>query len=104
MCSSDLPEQIIMGDGQLVVKLESKDKNSFTTERIQNGETIKVSGFIPKKEKVKEDINIQGRIFSMVPVVKPGNYRESVKIKAFYEYLDYTIENRDSNKKVVIRR
>lgn len=100
----EYPNQITMAEGQIVVKLESKDKSSFMSETVQNGEAIRILGYIPTKEKTKEKIRIQGRLFSNVPVIKPGEYRESVRVKAFYEYLDYSIENKNPNKKVVIRR
>ena len=100
----EYPNQITMADGQLIVKLESKDKSSFTSEVTQNGEVLRVLGYIPTKEKTKEKIRIQGRLFSTVPIVKSGEYKESVRVKAFYEYLDYSIENKNPNKKVVIRR
>ncbi len=100
----EYPNQITMADGQLIVKLESKDKSSFTSEVTQNGEVLRILGYIPTKEKTKEKIRIQGRLFSTVPIVKSGEYKESVRVKAFYEYLDYSIENKNPNKKVVIRR
>ncbi|MGL4802361.1 MAG: hypothetical protein ACRC18_08840 [Cetobacterium sp.] len=100
----EYPNQITMANGQLIVKLESKDKSNFISETTYGGEKIRVLGFIPEKEKTKEKIRIQGRLFSTVPIVKAGEYRESVRVKAFYEYLDYSIENKNSNRKVVIRR
>lgn len=98
------PNQIVMANGQLIIKLESKDKSNFVSETTQGGEKFRVLGFIPNKEKTKEKIRIQGRLFSTVPIVKAGEYKESVRVKAFYEYLDYSIENKNPNKKVVIRR
>lgn len=100
----EYPNQIVMANGQLIVKLESKDKSNFISETTQGGEKFRVLGFIPTKEKTKEKIRIQGRLFSTVPIVKAGEYKESVRVKAFYEYLDYSIENKNPNKKVVIRR
>lgn len=100
----EYPKQITMANGQLIVKLESKDKSSFMSETTQGGELIRVLGFILKKDKTKEKIYLQGRMFSTVPVVKAGEYKESVRVKAFYEYLDYSIENKNSDKRVVIRR
>lgn len=100
----EYPNQIVMANGQLIVKLESKDKSNFISEITQGGEKFRVLGFIPTKEKTKEKIRIQGRLFSTVPIVKAGEYKESVRVKAFYEYLDYSIENKNPNKKVVIRR
>lgn len=100
----EYPNQIVMANGQLIVKLESKDKSNFINETTQGGEKFRVLGFIPTKEKTKEKIRIQGRLFSTVPIVKAGEYKESVRVKAFYEYLDYSIENKNPNKKVVIRR
>lgn len=100
----EYPNQIVMANGQLIIKLESKDKSNFVSETTQGGEKFRVLGFIPNKEKTKEKIRIQGRLFSTVPIVKAGEYKESVRVKAFYEYLDYSIENKNPNKKVVIRR
>ena len=100
----EYPNQIVMANGQLIVKLESKDKSNFVSETTQGGEKFRILGFIPNKEKTKEKIRIQGRLFSTVPIVKAGEYKESVRVKAFYEYLDYSIENKNPNKKVVIRR
>lgn len=100
----EYPNQIVMANGQLIVKLESKDKSNFVSETTQGGEKFRVLGFVPNKEKTKEKIRIQGRLFSTVPIVKAGEYKESVRVKAFYEYLDYSIENKNPNKKVVIRR
>lgn len=100
----EYPSQISMGEGQLVVKLESSGKNNSVNETSKNGQMIRVLGFTPKKEKTKEKIRIQGRLFSTVDNVKPGEYKGSVRVKAFYEYLDYSIENKNPNKKVVIRR
>lgn len=100
----EYPSQISMGEGQLVVKLESSGKNNSVNETSKNGQIIRVLGFTPKKEKTKEKIRIQGRLFSTVDNVKPGEYKGSVRVKAFYEYLDYSIENKNPNKKVVIRR
>lgn len=100
----EYPEQMKMADGQLIIKMEVKDKNNFTNDRIQHGEILKTLSFTPIKEKTKEKIVIQGRVYSTVPVVKPGEYTGQVKVKAFYEYLDYSIETKDSHRKVVIRR
>ena len=100
----EYPEQMKMADGQLVIKMEVKDKNNFINDRIQHGEILKTLSFTPIKEKTKEKIVIQGRIYSTVPVVKPGEYTGQVKVKAFYEYLDYSIETKDPHRKVVIRR
>lgn len=100
----EYPEQIKMADGQLVVKMEVKDKSNFINDRIQHGEILKTLSFTPIKEKTKEKIVVQGRIYSTVPVVKPGEYTGQVKVKAFYEYLDYSIETKDYHRKVVIRR
>lgn len=100
----EYPEQMKMADGQLIIKMEVKDKNNFINDRIQHGEILKTLSFTPIKEKTKEKIVIQGRVYSTVPVVKPGEYTGQVKVKAFYEYLDYSIETKDSHRKVVIRR
>ena len=100
----EYPNQITMANGQLIVKLQSKDKSNFISETTYGGEKIRVLGFILEKEKTKEKIRIQGRLFSTVPIVKAGEYRESVRVKAFYEYLDYSIESKNPNRKVVIRR
>lgn len=100
----EYPEQIKMADGQLVVKIEAEEKNNFINTIVQNGETKKIIAFIPKKEKTKEKIRMKGRIYSTVSEVKPGDYSGKVTVKAFYEYLDYSIENKNLNKKVVIRR
>ncbi|MEG0816988.1 hypothetical protein [Cetobacterium sp.] len=100
----EYPEEVFMGDGQLVIKFENKRKSDFIDEVTEKGETLKVLGFIPKKQKTTEKIQLQGKLFSTVPQVKPGNYEEVVRIKAFYEYLDYSLENKEKNKKVVIRR
>lgn len=100
----EYPEQMRMADGQLIVKMEAKDKNNFVNDKVKNGETMKVLSFIPVKKKTKEKIVIQGRVCSTVPTVKPGEYSGQVKVKAFYEYLDYSIENKDPHRKVVIRR
>lgn len=98
------PKEVNMANGQLVVKIEAKDKGDFTLEKIENGKNMKVIGYIPKKENTKEKIKLEGRIYSTVDNVSPGEYRESVKLKAYYEYLDYSIENKTMDKKVVIRR
>ena len=102
----EYPNQIVMANGQLVVKFESKSKNksNFVTEKNRNGEIMKVLGFYPTNKITKESITIQGKLFSNVPIVKSGVYKEKVKIKAFYEYLDYSVEKKNPNKKVVIRR
>lgn len=98
------PKEVNMANGQLVVKIEAKDKGDFTLEKIENGKNMKVIGYIPKKENTKEKIKLEGRVYSTVDNVSPGEYRESVKLKAYYEYLDYSIENKTMDKKVVIRR
>lgn len=100
----EYPTEIAMASGQLVVKFESQGKNSFMSETVEGGERVRVLGFVPTKERTKEKIRIQGKLFSTVPVVKSGDYKESVKVKAFYEYLDYSIENSNHSRKVVIRR
>lgn len=100
----EYPEQVSMGDGQLIIKFENKRKSDFIDEITEKGETLKILGFVPKKQKTTENIQLQGKLFSTVPQVKPGEYRESVKIKAFYEYLDYSLETDEKNKKVVVRR
>ena len=98
------PEEVSMANGQLIVKIESKEKGDFTLEKVENGKRIKMVGFIPKKENTREKIKLEGRIYSTVPSVSPGKYKESVILKAYYEYLDYSIESKSSDKKVIIRR
>lgn len=98
------PKEVSMANGQLIVKIESKEKGDFTLEKVENGKNMRVIGFIPKKENTKEKIKLEGRIYSTVPNVSPGKYKESVTLKAYYEYLDYTIENKSSDKKVIVRR
>lgn len=98
------PKQVTMADGQLIVKLNSQNKVDFLSERTEKGEKVNILGFLPKKDKVKEKIILDGRVYSTVNNVKPGEYKETVVVKAFYEYLDYSIEKGNLNRKVVIRR
>ena len=98
------PKQVTMADGQLIVKLSSQNKVDFLSERTEKGEKVNILGFLPKKDKVKEKIILDGRVYSTVNNVKPGEYKETVVVKAFYEYLDYSIEKDNLNRKVVIRR
>lgn len=98
------PKQVTMADGQLIVKLSSQNKVDFLSERTEKGEKVNILGFFPKKDKIKEKIILDGRVYSTVNNVKPGEYKETVVVKAFYEYLDYSIEKDNLNKKVVIRR
>lgn len=100
----EYPEQIKLGNGQIFIKIETQNKTNYTTKVAQSGETINIISFIPNREKTKEKIRMKGRLYSTVPVIKPGEYSEKVRVKAFYEYLDYSIENKTNNKKVVIRR
>lgn len=98
------PKEIVMADGQLIVKLDSRNKVDFKSEKTDRGEKVNVLGFFPKKDKVKERIILDGRVYSTVNSVRPGDYKETVTVKAFYEYLDYSIEKNDPNRKVIIRR
>lgn len=98
------PKQLVMANGQLIVTLNSQNKVDFLSERIDKGEKVNILGFFPKKDKVKEKIILDGRIYSTVNNVKPGEYKETVVVKAFYEYLDYSIDKDKLNRKVVIRR
>lgn len=98
------PKQLRMADGQLIVTLNSQNKVDFLSERIDKGEKVNILGFFPKKDKVKEKIILDGRVYSTVNNVKPGEYKETVVVKAFYEYLDYSIDRDKLNRKVVIRR
>lgn len=98
------PKQLVMADGQLIVTLNSQNKVDFLSERIDKGEKVNILGFFPKKDKVKEKIILDGRVYSTVNNVKPGEYKETVVVKAFYEYLDYSIDKDKLNRKVVIRR
>lgn len=98
------PKQVVMADGQLVVTLKSKNKVDFLSERTDKGEKVNILGFFPKKDEIKEKIILDGRVYSTVNNVKPGEYKETVVVKAFYEYLDYSIEKNSINRKVIIRR
>ncbi|MCQ8212234.1 hypothetical protein NON08_06800 [Cetobacterium somerae] len=98
------PKEVSMANGQLIVKIESKEKGDFVLEKVENGKHVKIVGFIPKKENTREKIKLEGRVYSTAPNVSPGKYKESVILKAYYEYLDYSIENKSSDKKVIIRR
>ncbi|MGL5278899.1 MAG: hypothetical protein ACRC8M_07485 [Cetobacterium sp.] len=98
------PKQVVMADGQLVVTLNSKNKVDFLSERTDKGEKVNILGFFPKKDEIKEKIILDGRVYSTVNNVKPGEYKETVVVKAFYEYLDYSIEKNSINRKVIIRR
>lgn len=98
------PKQLVMAGGQLIVILNSKNKVDFLSERVDKGEKVNILGFFPKKDKVKEKIILDGRVYSTVNNVKPGEYKETVIVKAFYEYLDYSIEKDKLNRKIVIRR
>ncbi|MGL5188301.1 MAG: hypothetical protein ACRC7S_01425 [Cetobacterium sp.] len=98
------PKEVKMADGQLIVKLSNQNKVDFMSEKTDRGEKVNILGFFPKKDKVKENIILDGRVYSNVPSVKPGEYKETVTVKAFYEYLDYSIEKNDPNRKVIIRR
>ncbi len=100
----EYPEQIKLGNGQIFIKIETQNKTNYTTKVAQSGETVNIISFIPNREKTKEKIRMKGRLYSTVPIIKPGEYSEKVRVKAFYEYLDYSIENKTNNKKVVIRR
>lgn len=98
------PKDVSMADGQLIVSLSSQSKVDFLSERTDNGEKVNVLGFFPKKDNIQEKIVLDGRVYSTVDKVKPGEYKETVIVKAFYEYLDYSIEKSNLNRKVIIRR
>lgn len=98
------PKEVSMANGQLIVILNAQSKVDFLSEITDKGEKVNILGFFPKKDKVQEKITLDGRIYSNVNNVKPGDYKETVIVKAFYEYLDYSIEESNSNRKVVIRR
>lgn len=98
------PKEVSMANGQLVVKIDTKDKGDFIIDSIESGKDVRRIGFIPKKENIKEKIKLEGRIYSTVPDVSPGEYKERIVLKAYYEYLDYSIENKITDRKVVIRR
>lgn len=98
------PKDVSMADGQLIVSLSSQSKADFLSERTDNGERVNILGFFPKQDNIQEKIILNGRVYSTVDKVKPGEYKETVIVKAFYEYLDYSIEKNNLNRKVIIRR
>ncbi|MGL6119647.1 MAG: hypothetical protein ACRC0V_04005 [Fusobacteriaceae bacterium] len=98
------PEELKMADGQLIVKLNNRNKVDFKSEKIENGEKINILGYFPKTDNLNEKIILEGKVYSIVNNVKPGEYKETVTVKAYYEYLDYSIEKKGHNRKVVIRR
>ncbi|MGL5000448.1 MAG: hypothetical protein ACRC6J_01850 [Cetobacterium sp.] len=98
------PEEFKMADGQLLVKITTKNKVDFKSEKIENGERINILGYFPKTDNLNEKIILEGKVYSTVNNVKPGEYKESITIKAHYEYLDYSIEKNNQNRKVVVRR
>ncbi|WP_047395899.1 hypothetical protein [Cetobacterium sp. ZOR0034] len=98
------PKEIVMANGQLIVSLESLNKGIYVERVKEKGNEVERVSFIPTKEKVKEKIKLEGVIHSTVPTVSSGSYSESVKVKAFYEYLDYSIEKKSTDRAVIVRR
>lgn len=100
----EYPSEVNFLGDKVSVKLEVKDKSGIITETIDPIKKNKVITFFPKKEKTKEKITLGGRLFSKVKEIPPGNYNEKITVKAFYEYLDYSVEKNEGDRKVIIRR
>ncbi|MGL5544956.1 MAG: hypothetical protein ACRDB6_07590 [Cetobacterium sp.] len=98
------PKKITMANGQLIVTLESSNKGSYIETLKERGDEVERVGFILNREKTKEKIKLQGRIRSTVSLVSSGSYSETVRVKAFYEYLDYSITRKSTERAVVVRR
>lgn len=98
------PKEISMANGQLIVTLESSNKGSYIETLKERGDEVERVGFILNREKTKEKIKLQGRIRSTVSLVSSGSYSETVRVKAFYEYLDYSVAKKSTERAVVVRR
>lgn len=98
------PKEVVMANGQLLVIINAENKGDFILDSVENGKDTKKIGFIPREENISKKIKLEGRIFSKVPNVSPGDYKEKIVLKAYYEYLDYSIEKKSMDKKRIIRR
>ncbi len=98
------PSSIEILNSKVIIQLDVKENVQFSQEKMISGRRNKIVSFLPKNQEVKEKITLTGKLYSTIPEIPSGNYKESITVKAFYEYLDYSIEKKDENRKVVIRR
>ncbi len=98
------PTSIELLNNEVIIQLDTKERGEFSQETIHLGKKSRIIGFLPKNQEVKEKITLTGRLYSNIPEIPSGNYKENIIVKAYYEYLDYSIENQEANKKVIIRR
>ncbi|MGL5724033.1 hypothetical protein [Cetobacterium sp.] len=94
------PKTVSFGDGKAYVIIENG-----TSKNLKAGEKDReIMTSIPDKSDYSEKIELRGRLYSRVKELPPGEYKATAKVKAYYEYLDFSDEKKSDSNKIVIRR